>query len=764
MERLLQISVQEQLQFLVIDCSQLSLRFIQAEEFISKAQKNEIYNFKIIGRQLVCCDGQSKQIYIDYKPGADKKLIDTLQLGKDIQVKIQGSQRFIQLSKFRQPIEKQIDPRTCIHIVAKVEEPKVYIAQDSLGVARVMKESDIVNLVKQRKIKAVNARVVNNSLRQIKGSFFKVIYTKTPIQATQAPATQAPATQAPATQSPATQAPATQAQAPVIQEQEQSKNWGYLLNYAKFMPKTYIKTQTLGKNQYTRFDRLGIAVDFEEAYRNQPYSYIMNGNNQYNMLNYIEKLHVAININNRYAKKVADKALEKEIYIEKPKFRLILSQSLRRTIDRLLREQASLQGQEKWNKHTSLQGQEKWNKHTSLQGQEKWNKHYKRSIKLDKKCDEKHMVTSILLDQIEYRIRNDNYIRQKLSTVSKDVKHILSNGEYHQAVILAVYIDNLQSRKNEPDKISDQTVAVAQAIRIHYLLNIAFYNRLKRDIEISKLIKLIKQDTRELTMFIQHSTLEKCKTEKYVQVQCELDSYKQQYVSDYSVYTYQRKLETTPELKFSYMDKNNTVWNTTVTSRTAIINNMQDNELDSEFELYNNISNLKKINESTYVICEVVKKIGNKASDPKVDTRIVLLAKRHGITDIIYIPIEIMLQYKEYLENNMSAFNVELKQIIIQNKVYYIVKQSTAVICLAPNDTNFNGAYQQCLETDQKTYTQMNTDRPLVFSYYGQDQNHIVYKENEFRATSEYTYSKPVQYRAEVRQDIQSLIEQYLDA
>ena len=70
----------------------------------------------------------------------------------------------------------------------------------------------------------------------------------------------------------------------------------------------------------------------------------MNGNNQYNMLNYIEKLHVAININNRYAKKVADKALEKEIYIEKPKFRLILSQSLRRTLDRLLREQASLQG------------------------------------------------------------------------------------------------------------------------------------------------------------------------------------------------------------------------------------------------------------------------------------------------------------------------------------------------------------------------------------------------------------------------------------
>lgn len=725
MERLLQISVQEQLQFLVIDCSQLSLRFIQAEEFIIKAQKNEIYNFKIIGRQLVCCDGQSKQIYIDYKPGADKKLIDTLQLGKDIQVKIQGSQRFIQLAKFRQPIEKQIDPRTCIHIVAKVEEPKVYIAQDSLGVARVLKESDIVNLVKQRKIKTVNARVVNNSLRQIKGSFFKIIYTKTPIQATQAP---------------------------VIQEHEQSKNWGYLLNYAKFMPKTYIKTQTLGKNQYTRFDRLGITVDFEEAYRNQPYSYIMNGNNQYNMLNYIEKLHVAININNRYAKKVADKALEKEIYIEKPKFRLILSQSLRRTLDRLLREQ------------TSLQGQEKWNKHTSLQGQEKWNKHYKRSIKLDKKCDEKHMVTSILLDQIEYRIRNDNYIKQKLSTVSKDVKHILSNGKYHQAVILAVYIDNLQSRKNEPDKISDQTVAVAQAIRIHYLLNILFYNRLKRDIEISKIIKLIKQDTRELTMFIQHSTLEKCKTEKYVQVQCELDSYKQQYVSDYSVYTYQRKLETTPELKFSYTDKNNTVWNTTVTSRTAIINNMQDNELDSEFELYNNISNLKKINESTYVICEVVKKIGNKASDPKVDTRIVLLAKRNNITDIIYIPIEIMVQYKEYLDNNMSAFGVELKQIIIQNKVYYIVNQSTAVICLAPNDTNFNGAYQQCLETDQKTYTQMNTDRPLVFSYYGQDQNHIVYKENEFRATSEYTYSKPVQYRAEVRQDIQSLIEQYLDA
>ena len=713
MERLLQISVQEQLQFLVIDCSQLRLRFIQAEEFISKAQKNEIYNFKIIGRQLVCCDGQSKQIYIDYKPGADKKLIDTLQLGKGIQVKIQGSQRFIQLSKFRQPIEKQIDPRTCIHIVAKVENPKVYIAQDSLGVARVLKESDIVNLVKQHKVKAVNARVVNNSLRQIKGSFFKIIYTKTPIQATQAPA---------------------------IQEQEQSKNWGYLLNYAKFMPKTYIKTQTLGKNQYTRFDRLGITVDFEEAYRNQPYSYIMNGNNQYNMLNYIEKLHLAININNRYANKVADKALEKEIYIEKPKFRLILSQNLRRTLDRLLREQASLQGQEKWNKH------------------------YKRSIKLDKKCDEKHMVTSILLDQIEYRIRNDNYIKQKLSTVSKDVKHILSNGEYHQAVILAVYIDNLQSRKNEPDKISDQTVAVAQAIRIHYLLNIAFYNRLKRDIEISKIIKLIKQDTRELTMFIQHSTLEKCKTEKYVQVQCELDSYKQQYVSDYSVYTYQRKLETTPELKFSYMDKNNTVWNTTVTSRTAIINNMQDNELDSEFELYNNISNLKKINESTYVICEVVKKIGNKASDPKVDTRIVLLAKRNNITDIIYIPIEIMVQYREYLENNMSAFNVELKQIIIQNKVYYIVKQSTAVICLAPNDTNFNGAYQQCLETDQKTYTQMNTDRPLVFSYYGQDQSHIVYKENEFKATSEYTYSKPVQYRAEVRQDIQSLIEQYLDA
>ena len=34
------------------------------------------------------------------------------------------------------------------------------------------------------------------------------------------------------------------------------------------MPKTYIKTQTLGKNQYTRFDRLGIKVDFEEAYRN----------------------------------------------------------------------------------------------------------------------------------------------------------------------------------------------------------------------------------------------------------------------------------------------------------------------------------------------------------------------------------------------------------------------------------------------------------------------------------------------------------------
>ena len=70
----------------------------------------------------------------------------------------------------------------------------------------------------------------------------------------------------------------------------------------------------------------------------------MNGNNQYNMLNYIEKLHLAININNRYANKVADKALEKEIYIEKPKFRLILSQNLRRTIDRLLREQASLQG------------------------------------------------------------------------------------------------------------------------------------------------------------------------------------------------------------------------------------------------------------------------------------------------------------------------------------------------------------------------------------------------------------------------------------
>lgn len=43
------------------------------------------------------------------------------------------------------------------------------------------------------------------------------------------------------------------------------------------------------------------------------------------------------------------------------------------------------------------------------------------------------------------------------------------------------------------------------------------------------------------------------------------------------------------------------------------------------------------------MICEVVKKIGNKASDPKVDTRIVLLAKRNNITDIIYIPIEIMV-------------------------------------------------------------------------------------------------------------------------
>lgn len=751
MLRLIQIDARhQQMTCLMFDYSSLKYIIIQYEKFIQAQMNRKVYNVRYANKQFVCYDGQFKQIFIFYDKSEYSKINQKYLSNKSIE-HLSQSPCFQQISE-----QKIKNPVMVLHVIAKLVKPDGqtgYVFCNSAGEQLYKTEEDLIKLIlnwrkKHLDVRIVNAKETSGHISAIKGQLITQNIKENNKQAQSA-------------QTKAQSTAVTGAASQIIDKYSDLK-WGTLTNdqtrglfYADVADnRAFLETEVYQdlRNIYkgTKFEKqLNGAVTSVLVRYMQYLNHERTGNlfmNMYKTNGYIDD-----RFNSDYVIFV-----QSIVDIGQDELAIINSKHRRQYV-RILRQLSD-------------------NSQYSIIKSNKWRAHYKRFINQLELGNTRVSinVTAFLKDQIEYRIRNDSYIRYKLQGMQSDIKKILQASEtnWEPVVILALYIDYLAISQRP---VKDTVEIVQTALRLDYMLrNQKYQKETKHKLDQYKLmISQILDDISDITKAITVERIRKIGDKQYLSksiIMNEACGYgftnlrwyhgevvpgsannpygNQQFrLQSYEVLKWVR--DTYKESENQIFDIDDTVgnrlWNihlndTDLYLKTAMHNEDIDNADEIYFGLYPSGGSYLKVvqqalgiydgfrTDNIYMLCEEY--LSGSRMGRRTDTRILIIADRKLATgekvhDIIYFPID--LRYVLTVNSQWSTYNrfnhpkmkfdvklnIKYRAFHIKNKIYYEIVVGPKWIVLQPNKYNFFD-----IDMYSQNYSVQDTNRPLVFQQF----------------------------------------------
>lgn len=752
MLRLIQIDARhQQMTCLMFDYSSLKYTIIQYEKFIQAQMNRKVYNVRYANKQFVCYDGQFKQIFIFYDKSEYSKINQKYLSNKSIE-HLSQSPCFQQISE-----QKIKNPVMVLHIIAKLVKPDGqtgYVFCNSAGEQLYKTEEDLIKLIlnwRQRHldVRIVNAKETSGHISAIKGQLITQNIKESNNKAAQA-------TQS--TQTTQTVAGTT----PQTVDKYSDLKWGTITN-----------DQTRGLFYADAVDNgafleTEVYQDLRNVYKGTKFEKQLNGSVTSVLVRYMQYLNhertgnLFMNmyksngyIDDRFN---SDYVIFVQSIVDVGQDELaIINSKHRRQYVRILRQLSD-------------------NSQYSIIKSNKWRAHYKRFINQLEIGNTRVSinVTAFLKDQIEYRIRNDSYIRYKLHGIQSDIKKILQASEtnWEPVVVLAFYIDYLAISQRP---IKDTVEIVQTALRLDYMLRSQKYQKqIKYKLDQYKMMTdQILDDISDITKAITVERIRKTGDKQYLSksiIMAEACGYgftnlrwyhgevvpgignnaygNQQFrLQSYEVLKWAR--DTYKESDNQVFDIDDTVgdrlWNihindTDLYLKTAMRNEDIDKADETYFGLYPSGGSYLKVvqqalglydgfrTDNIYMLCEEY--LSGSRINRRTDTRILIIADRKLATgekvhDIIYFPVDLSYvltvnsswnAYSSY-ENPKMKFNVSLnikyRAFHIKNKIYYEIMIGPKRLVLQPNQYNFFG-----IDIYSQNYSIQDTNRPLVFQQF----------------------------------------------
>ena len=756
MLRLIQIDARnQQMTCLMFDYSSLKFITMQYEKFIQAQINRKVYNVRYANKQFVCYDGQFKQIYIFYDKSEYSRINQRYLQNKSVK-HLSQSPCFQQISE-----QKIKNPVMVLHVIAKLVKPDGqtgYVLCNSTGEQIYKTEGDLINLIlnwrrKNLDVRIVNAKETSGHISAIKGQLIiqNIKQNKNQII------------------NKSSQTKQEQRTKTNLADSYSDVKWGTLTN-----------DQTMGlfyadKTDNRAFVETEVYKDLRETYSGTKFENQLNGSVTSVIVRYMQYLNherTGSLFMNMYA---SDRYIDERFDSDYKEFLqsinnlgqdalTIISSKHRRQYRRILHSLSDT------SEHSIIRSN-------------KWRAHYKRYIdKLESGNTIVSVnVTAFLKDQIEYRIRNDSYIRQKLQNIQSDIKKILQVSEtnWEPVVILALYIDYLAISQRP---VKDTVTIVQTALRLDYMLRSQVYQRQgKTKIEQYKqMTDQILNDISDITKAITVERVRKMSDKQYVSksiIMNEACGYgfsnlrwyhgeavpnsrssiqgDQQFrLQDYEVLKWTH--DTYKKLDNQIFDIDNQVgsrlWNihindTDLYVKTAMSNEDIDAADEMFFQLYPSGGEYLKVEQqalrldggfrrdSIYMMCEQY--LSSARLGIVADTRILIIADRKTSTgekvhDIIYFPIDL----KYVLTTNSSWYatkplasydirNYKIKfetSLKIKYRAFHIKSKIYYEVVIGPKrlvlqPNQYNFDFFG-VDTLVQNYSHQNTDRPLVFQQF----------------------------------------------
>lgn len=707
MLRLIQIMAHtDRILCLMLDCSTLKTGLMDIFEVMKLIESNQVFNFQVSDDQIKCTDGSQQSIYVKYDSSLknDQNIVKFL-TGK-LSVRSAGKIKKLPEFKDLKKAKECSDPQMIVHVIAKIYGTNTLICCDSTGKCFTYKSSELANTVlKQRAqgrpIKVVNGRIQDSNVQAIKGLFMTIKLKNKPNE----------------TESP----------------KKSVSDWKYLLNYSKF-----VLSHRDIESGPSKIDS-DFSEKFDDFYKDSKYSLMLTGNNKDLILGYMfqnspyQRSYLE-NIKN-YRGTTAGMFVGNRRFdyqLQKMPFKKLTQTCVSRVTQRVIHERYILAKQAEWRKH------------------------YQRLFSLVGSVANSTVIpnsayVACLKDFIEYRIKNDEYIAEKLKPVANEVKAIINSetpietygrltGEFDSweaLIALAAYIDYLTAAQHE---IVDSTVLVCQSL---YIRNIRIKNNEDNHLQadVKHFIDVLDKGVAEIVGFVKPENFPKYhvlgRTLEQQEILTSINNNRcsqKHYYSDrcafkFLVDTYKGR-EVKKDFEINYTSKKGIRWKTKVCSDASeILIQRSDDEEVLSYQVYAQPTIDKdsvlfaKVNDNMYIIadegtaCNDTSKYG---TGYRAEFRILLFVPRGktGITDIIYLPLRMRdifdsTNFKPFETLKSDDFCIEGH--VINGKIYYVMNQGGNKYILAPQVVNFNAFDTKDDMVLQKPYSKLKIDRPLIF-------------------------------------------------
>ena len=733
----------------MFDYSSLKYIVIQYEKFIQAQMNRKVYNVRYANKQFVCYDGQFKQIFIFYDKSEYSKINQKYLSNKSVE-HLSQSPCFQQISE-----QKIKNPVMVLHIIAKLVKPDGqtgYVFCNSAGEQLYKTEEDLIKLIlnwRQRHldVRIVNAKETSGHISAIKGQLITQNIKESNSKTAQSAQTNAQASTGTTSQT--------------IDKYSDLK-WGTITN-----------DQTRGLfyadvTDNRAFMETEVYQDLRNVYKGTKFEKQLNGSVTSVLVRYMQYL------NHERTGNLFMNMYKANGYID-DRFNSDYVMFIQSIVD-IGQDALAIINSKHRRQYVRILRQLSDNSQYSIIKSNKWRAHYKRFInQLELGSTRVSVnVTAFLKDQIEYRIRNDSYIRYKLQGMQSDIKKILQASEtnWEPVVVLAFYIDYLAISQRP---VKDTVEIVQTALRLDYMLRSQKYQKeIKYKLDQYKLMtSQILDNISDITKAITIERIRKTGDKQYLSKSIIMNeacgygftnlrwyhgevvpgagnrAYGNQWfrLQNYEVLKWAR--DTYKESENQIFDIDDTVgdrlWNihlndTDLYLKTAMRNEDINNADEIYFALYPSGGCYRKVvqqalglqdgfrTDNIYMLCEDY--LSGSRIGRRTDTRILIIADRKLATgekvhDIIYFPVD--LRYVLTVNSQWSVYNkfnhpkmefdvklnIKYRAFHIKSKIYYEIVIGPKWLVLQPNQNNF-------LEIDifSQNYSIQDTNRPLVFQQF----------------------------------------------
>ena len=732
----------------MFDYSSLKYIVIQYEKFIQAQMNRKVYNVRYANKQFVCYDGQFKQIFIFYDKSEYSKINQKYLSNKSVE-HLSQSPCFQQISE-----QKIKNPVMVLHIIAKLVKPDGqtgYVFCNSAGEQLYKTEEDLIKLIlnwRQRHldVRIVNAKETSGHISAIKGQLITQNIKENNKTAQSAQA----------------KAQASTGTASQTIDKYSDLKWGTITN-----------DQTRGLfyadvADNRAFMETEVYQDLRNVYKGTKFEKQLNGSVTSVLVRYMQYL------NHERTGNLFMNMYKANGYID-DRFNSDYVMFIQSIVD-IGQDALAIINSKHRRQYVRILRQLSDNSQYSIIKSNKWRAHYKRFInQLELGSTRVSVnVTAFLKDQIEYRIRNDSYIRYKLQGMQSDIKKILQAGEtnWEPVVVLAFYIDYLAISQRP---VKDTVEIVQTALRLDYMLRSQKYQKeIKYKLDQYKLMtSQILDNISDITKAITVERIRKTGDKQYLSKSIIMNEacgygftnlrwYHGEVVpgagnrvcgnqwfrlQNYEVLKWAR--DTYKESENQIFDIDDTVgdrlWNihindTDLYLKTAMRNEDINNADEIYFALYPSGGCYREVvqqalglqdgfrTDNIYMLCEDY--LSGSRIGSRTDTRILIIADRKLATgekvhDIIYFPVDLRYVltvnsqwsvYKRFNHPKMEfdvKLNIKYRAFHIKNKIYYEIVIGPKWLVLQPNQNNF-------LEIDifSQNYSIQDTNRPLVFQQF----------------------------------------------